>query len=326
MTNQFCELNLERYKLIRDSFIDSVCFKNNDIYINEKKIDRLDEAIPNFINKDLDDLTTRMSNFYNEVQFPNYDEFDDYASLYDKGANNLFTKRLDDELGYGTKVLELGCGTGQLSLFLSGYNRQVFAVDISDASLILGENFRRNYKIENTFFMKMDVFDLKFKPNTFDIIISNGVLHHTKNAEESFSCLVKVAKPGGLIVIGLYHKYGRLFTRLKQKLAKIIGNKILYLDGTSRRIKSKDKRNAWVKDQFMNPHETLHTPDEILDWFEDNKVEFLNLIPHYSIDNDKLFTKNKKPKISLLDNLLMSINGNQIKEGGFFIMVGRKKK
>ena len=122
MTNQFCELNLERYELIRDSFIDSVYFKNNDIYINEKKIDRLESVIPDFINKDLDDLTTRMSNFYNEVQFPNYDEFDDYASLYDKGANNLFTKRLDDELGYGTKILELGCGTGQLSLFLSGYN------------------------------------------------------------------------------------------------------------------------------------------------------------------------------------------------------------
>ena len=62
-------------------------------------------------------------NFYLnlEVQFPNYDDFETYSSLYDKGINNLFTKRLDEELGYGTKILELGCGTGQLSLFLSNY-------------------------------------------------------------------------------------------------------------------------------------------------------------------------------------------------------------
>ena len=173
--------------------------------------------------------------------------------------------------------------------------------------------------------MKMDVFDLKFKPNTFDAIVSNGVLHHTKNAEESFRCLVNVAKPGGLIVIGLYHRYGRIFTKLKQKIAKIIGEKIFYFDRTSRRIKGKEKRSAWIKDQFMNPNETSHTPNEVMGWFDDNNVEFLNLIPHYSIENSKLFTRNKKPKISFFDNLLMSIKSSQIKEGGFFIIVGRKK-
>ena len=34
--------------------------------------------------------------------------------------------------------------------------------------------------------MKMDVFDLKFKPNIFDYVLSNGVLHHTKDAKEAF--------------------------------------------------------------------------------------------------------------------------------------------
>ena len=58
-----------------------------------------------------------MSKFYNKVKFPNYNDLDDYASLYDKGIGNLFTKRIDEELQYGSKVLELGCGTGQLSYF-----------------------------------------------------------------------------------------------------------------------------------------------------------------------------------------------------------------
>lgn len=315
---------MERYKKISDYFLGKITLKNNKLFIDNNQINEVSEGIPNFISNDLDVLTEKMSEFYNEVQFPNYDDFETYSSLYDKGINNLFTKRLDEELGYGTKILELGCGTGQLSLFLSRCNREILGVDISNSSLKLGENFRLKNNIENTFFMKMDVFDLKFKPNSFDCVISNGVLHHTKNAEEAFKELVKVTKPGGVIIIGLYHKYGRLITRLKQKLAKLLGEKIFVLDKTSRKIKSKYKRKAWIKDQFMNPHETLHTPNETLSWFKENGVEFLNLIPQYDIKKDRLFKKNQIPEITLLDDLLMSINSSQIEEGGFFVIIGKK--
>ena len=116
--------------------------------------------------------------------------------------------------------------------------------------------------------MKMDVFDLKFKKNYFDFTISNGVLHHTKDARKAFKSLVEVTKPGGFIVIGLYHKYGRFFTKVKQKMARLLGKKIFLFDKTSLKIKSKDKRNAWVTDQFLNPHETLHLPSETMQWFK----------------------------------------------------------
>ena len=317
---------MERYKSIENAFINKVKIGNRDILIEKTKIKFISEGIPNFILNNLDPLTDKMSAFYNDVQFPNYDDCDDYASLYDKGTSNVFTRRLDEELGYGTNILELGCGTGQLSLFLSRSNRNIFAVDISNGSLMLGEKFRKKHNIKNTYFMKMDVFDLKFKHNTFDCVVSNGVLHHTKDAEEAFKCLVKVTKPGGILVIGLYHKYGRFFTRLKQKLARLLGDKIFLFDKTSRRIQSKDKRKAWVKDQFMNPHETLHIPNEIFKWFDNNNVEFINLIPHYDIQKDMLLTKNEKPKISFLDDLMMAFNYRQIQEGGFFVMVGRKSK
>ena len=316
---------MNRFKFIEDSFNESIIFDKEDINMDQVKINYIDDGIPNFIVNDLDPLTSKMSNFYDEVQFPNYDNCEDYASLYDKGINNLFTKKLDNEIGYGTRILELGCGTGQLSLFLSKSNREIFAVDISNSSLKLGENFRRRNEINNVYFMKMNVFDLKFNKNTFDYTISNGVLHHTKNAEEAFKCLVEVTKPGGILVIGLYHKYGRFLTRVKQKLAKILGDKISHFDKTSRKMRSEAKRKTWVKDQFMNPHETLHTPNQTLNWFEENNVEFINLIPHYDIQAHNLFKKNEEPKINFLDDFLMAFNTAQIQEGGFFVMIGRKK-
>ena len=195
---------------------------------------------------------------------------------------------------------------------------------ISNGSLLLGENFRRENDISNVYFMKMDVFDLKFKKNTFDFTVSNGVLHHTKDARKAFRCLVDVTKPGGLIAIGLYHKYGRFFTKVKQKIAKIIGKNIFVLDKNSLKIKAKDKRNAWVVDQFLNPHETLHTPKETFEWFKEENVEFINLIFHCD-DNLPIFQKRQMPLLSTFNELSMMFNRRQIQEGGFFVIIGRKR-
>ena len=315
---------LKRFEIIRSSFKDLLSINDNQMKLNNININLINGEIPNFIDSDLDDLTNKMSNFYDEIKFPNYDDFEDYASLYDKGTGNSFTSRLDQELDYGVKILELGCGTGQLSLFLARGNREVYGVDISNGSLLLGEKFRKDNQIKNAFFMKMDVFDLKFKKDNFDITISNGVLHHTKDARKAFKNLVDVTKPGGYMVIGLYHKYGRFVTSIKQKIARLIGKRIFILDQTSLKIKSKDKRNAWVTDQFLNPHETLHTPMETFKWFEEEGIEFINLIPHLDDINMKMFQKREIPTISKIEELLMILNPRQIQEGGFFIIVGRK--
>ncbi len=315
---------LKRYQYINSSFLGNIKCDEKKISLDTKNINLIEGMIPNFIDQDLDQITEKMSSFYNEVKFPNYSDIEDYASLYDKGVANTFTRKIDDELDYGSKVLELGCGTGQLSLFLARGNRDIYGVDISNGSLLLGENFRRENDISNVYFMKMDVFDLKFKKNTFDFTVSNGVLHHTKDARKAFRCLVDVTKPGGLIAIGLYHKYGRFFTRLKQKIAKIIGKNIFLLDKTSLKIKAKEKRNSWVVDQFLNPHETLHTPKETFEWFEENNVEFINLIPHCD-NNLPIFQKREKPKLSMFGELSMIFNRTQIQEGGFFVLIGRKR-
>ncbi len=45
------------------------------------------------------------------------------------------------------------------------------------------------------------------------------------------------------------------------------------------RIHDARKARIWIKDQYFNPHETWHSLDEVLGWFDDNGVEYLNCSP-----------------------------------------------
>ncbi len=281
---------------------------------------------------DGDVITDTQKDFYEEIKFPNYDNLDNFGTLIDKSKKrSIFFQKLDNEIPMNSKILEAGCGTGQLSLFLSRFKRIVFSIDLSLGSLELGENFRKKNEINNVYFIRMNLFKLFFPKFFFDVIISNGVLHHTSKPQEAFMELTKYLKKDGYIIIGLYHKYGRVFTNFRQFIIKHLGDRFNFLDKRSidKNLSSR-KKYAWFNDQFKNPKESSHTYNEILNWFNKSGIEFISSIP-FSYDNDliekNLFTKNKiidKPKIFFRE-IIQCISPQQIKEGGFFIMIGKKK-
>ena len=48
--------------------------------------------------------------------------------------------------------------------------------------------------------------EIPFKENTFDIVTSMGVIHHTPRTQRALNNLAKVTKKGGNVHIMLYHK------------------------------------------------------------------------------------------------------------------------
>ena len=282
--------------------------------------------IPDLYLSEKSDLSNIQSDFYNDVKFPNYDDIENYGSLIDKANKSIFAKMLDDEIPMGCSVLEAGCGTGQLSIFLSRYNRQIHAIDISKGSLIEAKKFATNNSIKNVNFYRMNIFNLFFANNTFDIIISNGVLHHTHNAELAFSKLCNILKNNGLIIVGLYHKFGRIFHNFRKFLISKFGRSFDILDKRLRDNLSSKKVYAWYKDQYENPSETVHTFKEVINWFRENNIEYLSSIPFDFDQGDKLFSKKKLRSNYeyFMDEFLLTFNPRQIYEGGFFIVIGRK--
>ena len=100
------------------------------------------------------------------------------------------------------------------------------------------------------------------------------------------------------------------------------------LDPHLRKIKyESEKIDAWINDQYKHPIESMHTFDEVLNWFDLNDFEFINSIP--SIDNlnaNKIFKKsNKRDKFSRIMTQFFSIFSPLSNEGGLFIIIGKKK-
>ena len=297
-----------------------------EINFNENFEYKFFKDIPDLFLEDGNSLTKIQSDFYNDVKFPNYDNVEGFGSLLDKSRRSIFVKKLDDEIPMGSNILEAGCGTGQLSIALSRYARQIYGIDLSKGSLIEAKQFINSNDIKSVHLFRMNIFKLFFKENTFDVIISNGVLHHTYNPKLAFSKLVRVLKPGGIIVIGLYHRYGRIIQKIRQSLIKNFGDSFKFLDKRFRDKISDKKKYAWFLDQYKNPSETTHTYLEVLNWFKVENIEFLSSIPFDFNPENKLFQKREaKNRFEIfLNEISLAFNLRQISEGGFFVMIGKK--
>jgi 2-polyprenyl-3-methyl-5-hydroxy-6-metoxy-1,4-benzoquinol methylase len=281
------------------------------------------------------DVTSRVKEFYEETPFPNYDDHDSIRSLIDKARAGMYASALDRSIPYDSTVLEVGCGTGQLTNFLGIGFRRVVGADMCLNSLRLGDQFRRQHGLKRVRFVQMNLFRPCFNHGTFDVVLCNGVLHHTADPYGGFQQLVPLVKPGGHIIIGLYNTYGRLATDLRRLVFRATRNRLRWIDpilrgqGLSGRSVSQAKRRAWFADQYCHPHESKHTFGEVLRWFDQNGLEFVRGIPsltgkRQSASNVDLFEPEPRGAANnrFLTQTREIIAGSR--EGGFFIMIGRK--
>ena len=194
-------------------------------------------------------------------------------------------------------------------------------------------NLQKKNKVENIKFILADIFDDIFEPDTFDYIICSGVLHHTKDSKRSFNIISKYLKQEGYVVLGLYNKFGRFRTNIRQFIFKNISKNLAkFLDPYLRSIKEKNslKYVSWVRDQYLHPVERSHTFEETIQWFNENSIELFNFVPSKFLndyDEIDIFLK-KSGNGNLFERIFEQIFMNFTKlgsEGGLFLSIGKKK-
>ena len=112
-----------------------------------------------------------------------------------------------DELK-GKRVLEIGPGAGGHSALFAKYGAIMTSADLTfhRARATQGKFDLMGDDAAGCNAIQSDAENLPFADNTFDIVYSNGVLHHTLDTEKSMAEVNRILKPGGAAVIMLYAK------------------------------------------------------------------------------------------------------------------------
>lgn len=109
----------------------------------------------------------------------------------------------------GKTVSDAGCGAGFSALLLFGEllnTCRYIGADISTAVDVAEQRFaEKNVRGE---FIQVDLLDLPEELGAFDIIFSEGVLHHTDSTEKAIRYLATKLNPGGYFMFYVYNKKG----------------------------------------------------------------------------------------------------------------------
>ena len=217
--------------------------------------------------------------FYDSTPFEyGYSSKEEILANMNPNLTNLIEK-------YEGKIItDVGCGCGRNLVYSSKFAKKLIGVDLSRQSLDFAKNF---VQAENLALVLGDNLDIPLEDNFSDLVISDGVIHHTGDTIGAFKECIRVLKPGGLLYLAVYkkyryypflYKYIGFFLRFlnKTKVGNfIMENTFVLLHFLMYKIYRKQKlilqetRNIFY-DYFITPIATFQSKKDVESWINDS--------------------------------------------------------
>jgi SAM-dependent methyltransferase len=105
----------------------------------------------------------------------------------------------------GKRLLEIGCGMGTDLLQFARGGAHCIGIDLTPRSVEITRHRFALYGADGSF-MISDGEHLPFRSESFDVVYSNGVLHHTPDTAGAIREVHRVLRPGGIAKVMLYHR------------------------------------------------------------------------------------------------------------------------
>jgi SAM-dependent methyltransferase/uncharacterized protein YbaR (Trm112 family) len=228
-------------------------------------------------------------------------------------STTLFGRTLEDDWAYYLGALGIreqdvgdavafdgGCGSGRLTRQIGEHGaRLVIGMDINDA---VDDAYAHCRGLGNVAIVQGNLLAPPFKPGAFDLVWSNGVIHHTPDAAGAHKALGGLVKPGGRLYVWVYPKRfnpfrfvkdvfdGLRITRLPRPALFVVAKAMAYpswlllqLYRAMRAVGPLRPRGAWAKrtvrarkvdelkltwfDALSPEHDSRHSEQEVVGWF-----------------------------------------------------------
>src|SRR5215472_3054909 len=150
------------------------------------------DGIPN-LRLPGDTRTEVVRGFYEQTPFPGYPPRADLSWLRARAERSSFARVIDRAIPGDARIVEIGCGTGQMSLYLARAHRFVIGADLTRASVSLGAAAARRFQLQRILFIETDLHRPGLRDGSFDVVYASGVLHHTPEPSAAFARIVRLA-------------------------------------------------------------------------------------------------------------------------------------
>lgn len=199
-----------------------------------------------------------------------------HKSYFEEAKNLLETRltRNDVEIANieNLVLLDQGCGGGRYTTAwkLLGVHKAV-GIDFSDIGLSDAKSRVELAGIDNVEFVKGSVLDMPFEDEIFDMVYSNGVLHHTEDWRKGIKEQLRVMKSGGIGWQYLIEKPGGIFwdsIEILRAIMKDVNKK--FAQDVLRSLGIPMNRVFYMLDHVMVPINTRLTSEQIIEELERN--------------------------------------------------------
>jgi 2-polyprenyl-3-methyl-5-hydroxy-6-metoxy-1,4-benzoquinol methylase len=220
-------------------------------------------------------------------------------ALVDQWLDNV---KLPKEFFKGKLVLDAGCGSGRWTYAMASLGATVVAVDLTDSGVAAAH--AATSAMDNVAVLQASLFQLPFRQESFDFVVSWGVMHHTPNTKAAFDRIAPMVKKGGIFYAMVYEKHNPwkfvctdFLRRILQRFPEprrydlcrhlIIKNRYLY-SFLQRHIicaaypASGDPLEVstihyGLYDAYTPMYNFLHTRAEVSAWFQEHKFNQITL-------------------------------------------------
>jgi len=149
-------------------------------------------------------------NYYKKIKALNIVHYTGETSYYEKAPLRSVENALLKTLKPGSRILDLGCGSGRFSVGVAEQGFGVVGMDITPAAIAAAKNKALNVGVDNVSFLEGDMTLIPFPDNSFDYVfcprfVINAVATQEKR-KKSVTEMIRVVKPDGSVFIESFNK------------------------------------------------------------------------------------------------------------------------
>jgi 2-polyprenyl-3-methyl-5-hydroxy-6-metoxy-1,4-benzoquinol methylase len=133
-----------------------------------------------------------------------------YMRLTADASGKPFSLFVDFDALKDKDVLDVGCGSGIATQLLAEAGANVTAVDLTDWAVATTRQRLEAFALAGDV-LQADAEQLSFDDDSFDLVFSWGVIHHSSDMNRALAELVRVCRPGGRVVLMVYHRRSLFF-------------------------------------------------------------------------------------------------------------------